>query len=78
MFKKLMVAISLIVVMFCMVACDLQATKYDYAVLYLPNGNSVEGWIDDWYTLGNGELIWVMIEGTGYRVHTSNVVMIDE
>ena len=82
MFKKIMVAIGLIVVMFCMIACNKEIAdftyKYDYAVLYLPNGNSIEGWVDSWLDFDNSDQIQVTIEGTTYLVHSSNVVLIDE
>lgn len=80
--KKLIVAISLIATMLCLTGCNKQVVdltyNYDYAVLYLPNGNSIEGWVDSWLDFENSDQIQVTIEGTTYLVHSSNVVLIDE
>ena len=51
---------------------------FDYAVISLPNGWSVEGIVQSWKDYENSDVIQVKIDGVTYLTHYSNVVMIDE
>ena len=50
--------------------------SYEYAIIGLPNGESVEGKVTSWTDFEDGDQIQVKIEGKTYLVHSSNVVLI--
>ena len=52
--------------------------KFDKAIIYLPNGEIVEGKIDSWTDYEDGDQIQVKIDGVTYLVHSSDVVLIKE
>lgn len=49
---------------------------YDRAIIALPNGEVIEGDVDTWTDYSDGDQIQVVIDGTTYLVHSSNVVLI--
>ena len=49
-----------------------------YAYVELPDGTCVEGNVDQWTTLGRGDLLQVVIEGKTYRTGCNRIVMVDE
>jgi ribosomal protein S1 len=51
---------------------------YDRAIIYLPNGEIVEGKVTSWTDFKDGDQIQVKIDGKTYLVHSSNVVLISE
>lgn len=55
-------------------------TTYSFskAIVYLPNGEVVEGKVETWNDYENSDQIQVKINGTTYLVHSSNVVLIKE
>lgn len=52
--------------------------SFDYAVISLPNGWTVEGVVQSWKDYENSDVIQIKIGGVTYLTHYSNVVMIDE
>lgn len=50
------------------------AYTFNYAVIGLPNGESIEGEIDSWKDY-EGEQLQVVIDGVTYLTHAENVVM---
>ena len=82
--KKLLVVI-LAVVLVCslfMVGCNKQIIdltySYERAIIYLPNGEIVEGRVTSWTDFEDGDQIQIKIDGKSYLVHSSNVVLISE
>jgi hypothetical protein len=59
---------------------QLMDTKYrfDYAIIGLPNGNTVEGKVDSWYDYDDSDVVQVVIEGKTYLTHYSNVCLIGD
>lgn len=51
--------------------------RYDYAIICLPNGETVEGSIESW-TDYEGEQLQIKIDGRYYLAHSANVVLIAE
>ena len=51
---------------------------YDRAIVYLPNGEIVEGRISSWTDFDDGDSIQVKINGKMYLTHISNVCLIDD
>ena len=82
--KKLVVLILVITMMFTFVACGNQQlfdTTYTFneAIIELPDGTIVRGNVDSWTDMIDfPEQIQVVIDGTTYLTHMSNVVLIAE
>ena len=51
---------------------------YDRAIVYLPNGEIVEGRVSSWTDFDDGDSIQVKIDGKTYLTHISNVCLIDD
>lgn len=51
---------------------------YDRAIVYLPNGEIVEGRVTSWRDFEDGDSIQVKIDGKMYLTHISNVCLIDD
>ena len=51
---------------------------YDRAIVYLPNGEIVEGRVSSWKDFDDGDSIQVKIDGKMYLTHISNVCLIDD
>lgn len=51
---------------------------FDKAIIYLPNGEVVEGKVDAWTDFEDGDQIQVKIDGVTYLVHSMNAVLIKE
>lgn len=52
--------------------------SFERAVISLPNGEVVEGNVDQWADFENSDMIQVKINGKVYLTHISNVVLISE
>lgn len=50
--------------------------KYDRAIIYLPNGEVIDGKVQSWRDYENSDQIQVKIDGVTYLVHSSNIVLI--
>ena len=54
---------------------------YDRAVVYLPNGEIVEGRVSSWTSwtsFGDGGAVQIKIDGKTYLTHICNVCLIDD
>ena len=52
--------------------------SYEYAIIGLPNGETVEGKVSSWTDFEDGDQLQVRIDGKTYLVHSSNVVLISK
>lgn len=52
--------------------------SYDRAIISLPNGAVVDGKVSSWKDFEDGDQIQVVVSGTTYLVHSSNVALIKE
>jgi len=52
--------------------------SYEYAIIGLPNGETVEGKVSSWTDYEDGDQLQVKIDGKTYLVHSSNVVLISD
>lgn len=50
--------------------------RYSYAVIGLPDGNSVKGQVQSWTDYVDGDQLQVKIDGVTYLVHSSDCVLI--
>ena len=81
--KKIIALLLVIIVVqsVCLLAgCNKQMVdltySYEYAIIGLPNGETVEGKVSSWTDFEDGDQIQVKINGKTYLVHSSNVVLI--
>lgn len=51
---------------------------YDRAIVYLPNGEIVEGRVSSWRDFEDGDSIQIKIDGKTYLTHICNVCLIDD
>ena len=49
--------------------------SFDTAIISLPDGTIVKGKVDSWTDYEDGDQIQVVINGTTYLVHSTNVVL---
>jgi len=50
--------------------------SYEYAIIGLPNGETVEGKVSSWTDYEDGDQLQIKIDGKTYLVHSSNVLLI--
>ena len=51
---------------------------YDRAIIYLPNGEIVEGRVNSWRDFEDGDSIQIKIDGKTYLTHICNVCLIND
>lgn len=51
---------------------------FERAVIFLPDGDKIEGNVSSWKDFDGSDMIQVTIEGKTYLTHSSNVVLISE
>lgn len=81
--KKLLVGfVTLGLIFGGLTGCNQQLVDFTYsyerAIIYLPNGEVLEGKVQSWTDYEDGDQIQVKIDGKQYLVHSSNVVLISE
>ena len=80
--KKLVLLLMAGVMAMSMMGCNKQLVdltySYEKAIVYLPNGEVVEGKVSSWKDFDDGDQIQIKINGKSYLVHSSNVVLISE
>ena len=76
----LLLAVIVILSLSLLAGCNKQMVdltySYEYAIIGLPNGETVEGKVSSWTDFEDGDQIQVKIDGKTYLVHSSNVVLI--
>ena len=80
--KKLTALVLALILMVLMTGCNKQMVdltySYEYAIIGLPNGETVEGKVSSWTDFEDGDQLQVKIDGKTYLVHSSNVVLISD
>ena len=80
--KAIVIGITLVLALAILVlaGCNKQMVdltySYEYAIIGLPNGETVEGKVSSWTDYEDGDQLQVKIDGKTYLVHSSNVVLI--
>ena len=76
----LLVLVTVLVTVLVISGCNKQMVdltySYEYAIIGLPNGETVEGKVSSWTDFEDGDQLQVKIDGKTYLVHSSNVVLI--
>lgn len=83
--KKIFVLVAatiLLIVLVLTTGCNRQIIdttwNYNRAILYLPNGEVIDGKIESWMDYKDGDQLQIKIDGGTYLIHSMNVVLIDE
>lgn len=81
--KKIALIIFLVIILVSCTGCYNKQLfdvtyHYDRAIVYLPNGEIVEGRVSSWADFDDGDSIQVKIDGKMYLTHISNVCLIDD
>ena len=80
--KKTIALVLALVLTFALAGCNKQIVdltySYERAILYLPNGEIVEGKVSSWTDFEDGDQIQVRIDGKTYLIHSSNIVLISD
>lgn len=80
--RRMIAILILLVMLIALTGCNKQLVDltyaYDRAIVYLPNGEVVDGKISSWRDFDDGDQIQVKINGKTYLVHSSNIVLIAE
>ena len=83
--KRIALIIFLAIILISCTGChNTQSIKmtclYDRAIVYLPNGEIVEGRVSSWTSwtsFGDGGAVQITIDGKTYLTHICNVCLID-
>ena len=84
--KKIALIIFLAIILVSCTGCDNKqlfdtTCHYDRAIVYLPNGEIVEGRVSSWTSwtsFGDGGAVQIKIDGKTYLTHICNVCLIDD
>lgn len=80
--KKVLSAILVVMMIANLTGCNKQLVdmtySYEKAIVYLPNGEVIEGKVQSWTDFTDGDQIQVKINGVSYLVHSSNIVLISK
>lgn len=80
--KKIVATILAALMVLSLTGCNKQLVDFTYsfnrAIISLPNGDVIEGEVDNWTDYEDGDQIQVQIDGVTYLVHSSNIVLIKE
>lgn len=52
--------------------------RFDYAIIVMPDGNTIEGQLDSWTDFEDGDQIQIKIDGVTYLTHIENVVLLSD
>ena len=52
--------------------------SFERAIIFLPDGEKIEGKVNSWGNYDNSNMIQVSVDGKMYLTHSSNVVLISD
>lgn len=79
--KKLISIILALAMIFAFSACGYNKQiidldyKFNYAIIFLPDGTTIEGEVSSWNDYEASDMIQVKIDGVTYLTHSSNVIL---
>lgn len=80
--KKIIALVLLVFIVITMVSCNAQIIDttyhFDRAIIFLPNGEKIEGKVEKWNNYDNSDMAQVTINGKTYLTHSSNIILIAE
>ena len=81
-FAIIVAALMLLSICVMFVGCNQQifdtTWSFERAIIFLPNGEKIEGEVSSWKDFDSSDMIQVVIDGKTYLTHSSNVVLISE
>lgn len=81
--KFFCVILVVIMLAMCLVGCGNQTIidttwTFERAIVFLPDGEKIEGAVTSWTDYDGSDMLQVTIEGKTYLTHSSNVVLVSE
>lgn len=77
--KKIFAVVMIVLVTLSLYGCNKQIIDLDYnfnyAIIFLPNGEKIEGEVTAWNDYDQSDMIQVKIDGVVYFTHSSNVIL---
>lgn len=79
--KKLVAIILILAMIFTLSACGYNKQiidldyKFNYAIIFLPDGTTIEGEVSSWNDYEASDMIQVKIDGVTYLIHSANVIL---
>lgn len=80
------VVLICIALIFCLTGCNVGYNKqvvdlnynFSHAIIFLPNGEKIEGKVQSWNDYDQSDMMQVKIDGTVYLTHSSNVILMSK
>lgn len=81
--KKIISILLVLVIVVGLVACGNRAAfdttwSFEKAIIFLPDGEKIEGTVSNWHDYDGSDMIQVTIDGNTYLTHSSNIILISE
>ena len=80
--RKLIAIMVALILIVSMTACNVQMVdttwSYERAIIFLPDGEKIEGRVSSWLDFEGSDMIQVKIDGKTYLTHSSNVILISD
>ena len=80
--KKIICILLVVIMIVAMTGCNRQLIdttwSFERAVIFLPDGEKIEGEISSWRDYDSSDMIQVAINGKQYLTHSSNVILISD
>ena len=80
--KKIICILLAVIMIVAMTGCNRQLIdttwSFERAVIFLPDGEKIEGKISSWRDYDSSDMIQVAIDGKQYLTHSSNVILISD
>lgn len=81
--KKIITLVLATIMALSLIACGNRAVfdttwTFNRAIIFLPDGEKIEGAVTTWDDYEGSDMIQVTIDGETYLTHSSNVILISE
>lgn len=81
--KKIITLVLATIMALSLIACGNRTVfdttwTFERAIIFLPDGEKIEGAISSWTDYESSDMIQVTIDGEIYLTHSSNVILISE
>lgn len=81
--KKIITLVLATIMALSLIACGNRTVfdttwTFERAIIFLPDGEKIEGAISSWTDYESSDMIQVTIDGETYLTHSSNVILISE
>lgn len=80
--KKIICVLLVIAMVAALAGCNKQVFdttwSFERAIIFLPDGEKIEGKVTSWNDYDSSDMIQVAIDGKMYLTHSTNVILISE